>query len=402
MLCSVSRGFGSWGDLSDGFVPTILLQEFADLSGQQYLRKVLNIIAVAITTILAELYRKLSRSERITAGKTTIRDVQFSDEFFRILYTAADPVSPEFLDGCVMNPLQLSPEACESADQIIRMALQEDLQGRGDLTSLATVPSEATAAVNIVARENGRLSGAVLIEPVYRELCIRMNQPPEIISVTLNVNDGDVLDSGTVIASVSGPIQLLLTGERIVLNFLIHLSGIASKTAEFVRLTDGSNAVILDTRKTLPGYRLLHKYAVRCGGGTNHRMGLYDGMLIKDNHLAARGNLAVADAVVAARQFLASKSLNLPVEVEVDTLDQLRDALAAAPEIVLLDNMKPPQLQQAVTMRDQLSPSTLLEASGGVNLQTVGCIAGTGVDRISIGGLTHSAPALDIGYDWPW
>ena len=312
------------------------------------------------------------------------------------------PSSTAFHVDCFMSQLQLSPEACESADQIIRMALQEDLQDRGDLTSLATVPSEATAAVNIVAREEGRLSGAILVEQVYRALRVRLDLSPEIINVTLDIRDGDALKPGTLIASVSGPVQLLLTGERVALNFLIHLSGIASKTAEFVRLAEGSNAVILDTRKTLPGYRLLHKYAVRCGGGTNHRMGLYDGMLIKDNHLAARGNLAVADAVIAARKFLASQSLDLPVEVEVDTLDQLRDVLAETPEIVLLDNMKPPQLQQAVTMRDQLSPQTLLEASGGVNLETVGCIAGTGVDRISIGGLTHSAPALDIGYDWPW
>jgi len=214
--------------------------------------------------------------------------------------------------------------------------------------------------------------------------------------------DGSPLQSGDHVATVKGPVQLLLTGERIALNFLIHLSGIASKTGEFVRRTAGSNAVILDTRKTLPGYRLLHKYAVRCGGGTNHRMGLYDGMLIKDNHLAARGNRSVADAVSAARLFLSARSLQLPVEVEVDTLEQLKDALDARPEIVLLDNMKLAQLRQAVALRNETSPSTLLEASGGVNLETVGRIAGTGVDRISIGGLTHSAPALDLGYDWPW
>lgn len=301
-----------------------------------------------------------------------------------------------------MSQLQLSPEACETADQIIRMAFQEDLQDRGDLTSSATVPAEVTASVNVVARESGRLSGGILIERVYRELCTRLKQPPEVVAVDLKINDGEALEPGTLIASVTGPVRFLLTGERIALNFLIHLSGIASKTAEFVRLVEGSNAVILDTRKTLPGYRWLHKYAVRCGGGTNHRMGLFDGVLIKDNHLAARGNLAVADAVVAARTYLASQSLDLPVEVEVDTLEQLRDVLAQKPEIVLLDNMKPPELQQAVAIRNQLSPNTLLEASGGVNVETVGCIAGTGVDRISIGGLTHSAAALDVGYDWPW
>ena len=131
-------------------------------------------------------------------------------------------------------------------------------------------------------------------------------------------------------------------------------------------------------------------------------MGLYDGMLIKDNHLAARENRSVADAVNAARNYLKTQSLDLPVEIEVDTIEQLQDALAAQPEIVLLDNMKPSELQKAIVLRDMMSPETLLEASGGVNLETVGCIAGTGVDRISIGGLTHSAPALDLGYDWPW
>ncbi len=290
----------------------------------------------------------------------------------------------------------------QSADTLIEMALAEDLMDQGDLTSQATVPADRQAEVNVVARESGRLSGAVLIERVYDALCRREEVAKNTVSVAIHAVDGSQLKPGTLVATVAGPIQLLLTGERIALNFLIHLSGIASLTAEFVKRSEGSRAIILDTRKTLPGYRLLHKYAVRCGGGTNHRMGLFDGMLIKDNHLAARGNKSVADAVVAAREFLASKSLALPVEVEVDTLEQLEDALDSKPEIVLLDNMKPAQLQAAVALRDQLAPETRLEASGGVNLETIGCIAGTGVDRISIGAITHSAPALDLGYDWPW
>lgn len=301
-----------------------------------------------------------------------------------------------------MKIVTISPEALKSADGLIHLALDEDLQDRGDLTSQATVPDEVVAEVNIVAREDGVLSGGILIARVYEALCQRDHAPSDQVSVAIHMADGSVLKPGDHVATVTGPVRLLLTGERIALNFLIHLSGIASLTAKFVRKAEGSRAVILDTRKTLPGYRLLHKYAVRCGGGTNHRMGLYDGMLIKDNHLAARGNRSVADAVRVARSFLAAQSLDLPVEVEVDTLQQLQDALAANPEIVLLDNMKPPQLQQAVALRDQLSPATLLEASGGVNMETVGCIAGTGVDRISIGGITHSAPALDLGYDWPW
>lgn len=288
-------------------------------------------------------------------------------------------------------------ETLRSADAIIGMALDEDLQDIGDLTSLATVPEDADASVNIVAREDGVLSGIVLVKRVYSALQQRMGGNE--ISTEVHVEDGTSIEPGTVVATVSGNVRDLLTGERTALNFLIHLSGIASKTGEFVRRTEGSNAVILDTRKTLPGYRLLHKYAVRCGGGTNHRMGLYDGMLIKDNHLASRGT-AVADAVVAARDFLKSRSLQIPIEVEVDTLDQLRDAVQQSPDIVLLDNMKPPELQKAIQIRNDVSPATLLEASGGITLETVGCVAGTGVDRISIGALTHSARALDLGFDW--
>lgn len=287
----------------------------------------------------------------------------------------------------------------ESAAPLIELALKEDLLERGDLTSNATIEASATAAVDVVARETGVLSGSVLIEPVHEEL---NRQFPGLTPcrVERQLDDGATLQSGDVIATVSGPVRSLLSAERTVLNFLMHLSGVASRTAEFVQRTAGTGAVILDTRKTLPGYRMLQKYAVRCGGGTNHRMGLYDGILIKDNHLAAAAG-RVADGVVAAREYLSAASLELPVEVEVDTLEQLQDVLEVRPEIVLLDNMQTSQLQQAVRMRNDQSPSTLLEASGGVTLETVGCIAGTGVDRISIGGLTHSAPALDIGYDWP-
>jgi nicotinate-nucleotide pyrophosphorylase (carboxylating) len=301
-----------------------------------------------------------------------------------------------------MTSVEISTAALAAADKLIQLALAEDLEDRGDLTSQATVPPKSTAEVNLVARENGVLSGSVLIERVYAALCAVQQHSADSVHVTMCVQDGERVEPGTVVATVVGPVSLLLTGERVVLNFVIHLSGIASLTAEFVHRTNGSRAVILDTRKTLPGFRLLHKYAVRCGGGSNHRIGLFDGMLIKDNHLAARGNDSVADAVAAARSWLKQQDLDLPVEVEVDTLDQLRDALAEQPEIVLLDNMKPTELQAAVTLRDEQSPRTLLEASGGVNLETVGCIAGTGVDRISIGALTHSAPALDFGYDWQW
>lgn len=298
--------------------------------------------------------------------------------------------------------VEISTASLAAADKLIQLALNEDLEERGDLTSQATIPPNTTASVNVVARENGVLSGSVLIARVYETLCAMQQLSADSVQVTMCVHDGEKVEPGTVVATVVGPVSLLLTGERVVLNFVIHLSGIASLTAEFVHRANESRAVILDTRKTLPGFRLLHKYAVRCGGGSNHRIGLFDGMLIKDNHLAARGSDSVADAVTAARSWLQEQCMALPVEVEVDTLDQLRDALAVQPEIVLLDNMKATELQGAVALRDELSPSTLLEASGGVNLETVGCIAGTGVDRISIGALTHSAPALDFGYDWQW
>ena len=288
----------------------------------------------------------------------------------------------------------------ESADAIIDLALTEDLGERGDVTSQAVIDPQERSQVNIVAREAGRLSGAVLIERVYSALS-RYLSTDEVCDVVLNLADGDALQPDSTIATVSGPVRSLLSGERIVLNFLSHLSGIASRTAAFVERTQGTDVAVLDTRKTLPGYRLLQKYAVRCGGGTNHRIGLYDGVLIKDNHLAAHADRSVAQGVVVAREYLDAQSLKLSIEVEVDTIEQLKDVLRQTPDIVLLDNMPPTELQQAVKIRDAQSPSTLLEASGGINLDSIGCVAASGVDRISIGGLTHSAVALDIGYDWP-
>jgi nicotinate-nucleotide pyrophosphorylase (carboxylating) len=223
------------------------------------------------------------------------------------------------------------------------------------------------------------------------------------VTVQYHKQDGDTVTRQTLIASITGPVRTLLTGERTVLNFMTLLSGIASRTAEFVAEVKHTNAVILDTRKTFPGYRLLQKYAVRCGGGTNHRMGLYDGILIKDNHIAARGDSTCAAAVADARRYAKLHHVNPNIEIEVDSLDQLRNALQESPEIVLLDNMSPETMQQAVAIRNSSnSPSTHLEASGGVTLLTVRAIAESGVDRISIGSLTHSSPALDIGFDWPW
>jgi len=291
--------------------------------------------------------------------------------------------------------IQMDALTKESAEALIRIALEEDLGERGDLTSSSTVDATLSATVNIVARESGVMCGGPLIALVFRSL-------GSDVRIDLRIHDGDSLHKGSVIATISGLVRSLLSAERTILNFMIHLSGIASRTAAFVDRVKGTKAAILDTRKTLPGYRLLHKYAVRCGGGTNHRMGLYDGILIKDNHLAARGDQAVASAVADARRYMKSHGVQLPIEIEVDTLDQLRDALRETPDIVLLDNMEPARLVQAVEIRDDVAAGTRLEASGGVTLQTVRAIAESGVDRISIGGLTHSSPALDLGFDWPW
>ncbi len=210
------------------------------------------------------------------------------------------------------------------------------------------------------------------------------------------------MTGGKVIASVVGPLRALLAGERTALNFLMRLSGIATLTGKFVDAAAGTKAVIVDTRKTLPGWRRLEKYAVRAGGGTNHRMGLADGCLIKDNHLAAwrtaNPNRTIAEAVVEARKRVPK---HIPVEVEVDTLEQLADAFFGRPDIVLLDNMDVPALRECVKLRDRLAKGVLLEASGGIRLANVAEVAAAGVDRISVGALTHSAPALDLAFDWP-
>jgi nicotinate-nucleotide pyrophosphorylase (carboxylating) len=291
--------------------------------------------------------------------------------------------------------LMFDAETQAVAKVLVRMSLQEDLRDVGDMTCLSTIPADLTATVNLVSRQTGTISGLPILPMVFEEL-------PGPVNSTTHLKDGQTVQRGSVLASMTGPVRSLLTGERTVLNFMTHLSGIATSTAQFVEKVRGTRAVILDTRKTLPGYRLLQKYAVRCGGGTNHRMGLYDGILIKDNHLAARGESTCAAAVADARSYMAARSTNAKIEIEVDSLEQLRDALNERPEIILLDNMTPAMLREAVAIRDARCHETLLEASGGVNLQTVQAIAESGVDRISIGSLTHSSPALDLGFDWPW
>lgn len=281
-----------------------------------------------------------------------------------------------------------------AAERLLDLALQEDLADAVDVTSESTISMDARGRVQIVSRSVGIISGIPIIKQVLAAV-------DESLTLDSTINDGSRVASGTVVATMSGPVRGLLTAERTILNFMTHLSGIATLTSEFVQQAKGTNAIILDTRKTLPGWRVLAKYAVRCGGGTNHRMGLFDGCLIKDNHIASwrerHEDGSLAELITDVRSQLGGK---LPIEIEVDTIEQLTDVLVASPEIVLLDNMTNDELAQAVSARDLASPSTQLEASGGVNIETVAGIARTGVDRISVGALTHSAPNFDLGFDW--
>lgn len=280
------------------------------------------------------------------------------------------------------------------ASKLIDLALAEDLSKPGDLTSLALIDERSQGQVEVVARQPGVLAGTAVSEMVFERLDSNVEWVTEI-------HDGSRLQPGDVVARVLGSVRSLLTGERTALNFLTHLSGVASLTRKFVDAVSGTNATILDTRKTLPGWRILQKYAVRCGGGTNHRMGLFDGILIKDNHLADWFENSKQNSIAAAiRQSRKSTDNIVPVEVEVDTLAQLRDALNGESDVVLLDNMDIGELQQAVQMRDEESPGVQLEASGSIQLENVNEIARSGVDRISIGALTHSAVALDLAFDW--
>lgn len=296
-------------------------------------------------------------------------------------------------------------DTLEDARQLIRLAVREDLSNQQDWTTMATVGDQRTSSAAIVARQPGVVAGIGIVQLVLEE----MNIPA---TCDVHVVDGDSLESGTHLCTLSGYSRDLLTVERTILNFLGRLCGVATQTASYVRLLQGTSAKVYDTRKTTPGWRRLEKYAVRCGGGTNHRTGLFDAILIKDNHLAANAQnqglddmtVAITDVLAKARQFVESlgpaRVAYTPVEIEVDTLEQLAAALPCQPDIVLLDNMTLEQLQQAVRMRDELGSETQLEASGGVTQETLSAIGATGVDRVSVGALTHSAINLDLGLDW--
>lgn len=264
--------------------------------------------------------------------------------------------------------------------KLIEEALAEDI-GPGDVTSNAVIPEESTATAEIIAKQDLVLAGILIAREVFRKL-------DPWVQFTLLAHDGSRVPSGSLIAQVQGRTRALLAGERVALNLLQHLCGIATLTAKFTEVLKGSRAEILDTRKTLPGLRALEKYAVRMGGGRNHRFGLYDGVLIKDNHIAAAGGIIKAMANVRKKVHPL-----LMIEVEVKTLDEVREALAAGATMVLLDNMTPAMMKQAVSIVAGRIP---VEASGNVTLETVKAIADTGVDFISSGSLTHSAPAADI------
>jgi nicotinate-nucleotide pyrophosphorylase (carboxylating) len=279
-------------------------------------------------------------------------------------------------------------EACR---RLIELALQEDLGANGDLTSQAVIPADLPGRAALVVRTVGVAAGL----PAARQTFSIID--PQLLFQEM-IPDGAAVSADAALAVVSGSMCSILAGERTALNFLQRLSGVATATALYVKAAANPRCKVLDTRKTTPGWRLLEKYAVRCGGGHNHRMGLGDGILIKDNHLAAAGGgtNAVAEAVRLARQKYGAA---FPLEIEVDDLTQFDAALTARPDIILLDNMNLELLREAVRRHNAAAPGVQLEASGGVTLNTIHGIAATGVDRVSVGALTHSAPALDIGLD---
>lgn len=305
--------------------------------------------------------------------------------------------------------IEWDAQLADDCRQLVRLAVREDLDRFYDWTSVLLVPDGTPGEAVVVAREPGVLAGLPAVRIVLEEYDRRLRFEPL-------ASEGQAVDRGDLVACIAGPARGLLAAERPLLNLLGRLSGIATLTRQYVAAIGASRARIYDTRKTTPGYRRLEKYAVRLGGGRNHRAGLYDGILIKDNHLAigarsgggpdASGQgFTPAEAVARLRSSFAELPESDPrrglvLEVEVDTLEQLAEVLPAGPDVVLLDNMRPETLREAVAMRDAAAPQVELEASGGVNLATIAIIAATGVERISVGSLTHAAKWLDFGLDW--
>jgi nicotinate-nucleotide pyrophosphorylase (carboxylating) len=306
---------------------------------------------------------------------------------------------------------------------ILKLAIREDLGDVGDWTTNSLVDENALGSAAIVARKPGVVAGLPTVAMTLVAVDPRLEWLPQL-------EDGQPVGPGTCAGVIRGPVRGMLSAERIVLNLVCRLSGIASLTRKYVEAVAGTGAKIYDTRKTTPGWRRLEKYAVRCGGGWNHRGGLFEAVLIKDNHLAWGGekvfsggelrqpsppaplpkgegsmNYTPAEAVQIARRYVekhrpSGSENSMIVEVEVDTLEQLQEVLPVGPDIVLLDNMSPEKLRQAVAIRNRMNSAVELEASGGIDLQTIRAVAESGVERISVGALTHSAIALDFGLDW--
>jgi nicotinate-nucleotide pyrophosphorylase (carboxylating) len=289
----------------------------------------------------------------------------------------------------------------EQVKDLIQLARREDL-GDGDVTSRLMAPDDLIGVATLLQKEVGVTCGLPIVEMVCGIYDERLRVQP-IPGFHLDILEGRFSDSRSMpLLRVRGPMRSLLSAERVILNFLQHLCGVATQTHRFVRRVEGTNAKIYDTRKTIPGLRVLEKYAVRCGGGHNHRMGLYDGLLIKDNHLAGVAVREIVPLLNAAVSKSRAESQTRLVEVEVENLEQLQEVLKVeGVGIILLDNMDCPTMQAAVEIRDRAGKKgkIALEASGGVTLETVRPIAQTGIERISIGAITHSAPALDIGME---
>jgi nicotinate-nucleotide pyrophosphorylase (carboxylating) len=273
---------------------------------------------------------------------------------------------------------------------LVRQALAEDV-GSGDATTLAVVPKDQTLTAAFRTRQDCVVSGLPVVAAVFHEL------DPDVV-VNILVDDGDSCKAGSIVATVSGSAQAILTGERTALNYLQRMSGIATLTESHVRALNNDRMKLLDTRKTTPGLRLLEKYAVACGGGSNHRTGLFDQIMIKDNHLfvaSLNGPGGIGRAVASCRQ----RYPDLLVEVEADNLDQVKEALEAQADIILLDNMSNEEMTDAVRLRAELCAHTILEASGGITLERLPELGAIGIDHVSVGALTHSATAVDIGLD---
>ncbi|MCX5195845.1 carboxylating nicotinate-nucleotide diphosphorylase [Streptomyces sp. NBC_00249] len=290
--------------------------------------------------------------------------------------TGLDPALAQLLVDAGLDPIEV--------EDIAHMALSEDLDGGVDVTTVATVPEDAEAVADFVAREAGVVAGLRIAEAVFSVVCT------EAFEVERHAEDGDKVEAGQLLLSVRARTRDLLTAERSALNILCRLSGIATATRRWSDVLEGTQARVRDTRKTTPGLRSLEKYAVRCGGGVNHRMSLSDAALVKDNHVVAAGG--VAQAFKAVREAFPE----VPVEVEVDTMHQVREVVDAGADLILLDNFSVPETEEAVTI---VAGRAVLESSGRLTLETARAYAETGVDYLAVGALTHSSPILDIGLD---